>query len=57
MFCLLSFLLYLVGPVWLVDHLVGKEGACCFAFRWFVTCAVHCSLYALSLALIGHSYR
>ena len=29
-------LLYLVYPVQLCDQLLGEEGACYFAFLWFV---------------------
>ena len=50
-------------PVWLSDHLVGKEGAGCFVLLWFVVCVlfvVVCSvtdgLYSVNMALLGHWY-
>ena len=27
------------------DHLVGKEGASCFAFLWFVACILSCFFF------------
>ena len=55
-FCPLQCLL-LVTPVKHCDHLVGGEGAGCFASLWFVACVISimvCLLFFL-VSLVGYS--